>query len=190
MMNFASMKFFLVGLTLTAMLSACSDDETSDLIPEPSISISALESEIGALNFSINVENAEQCAYVCMNANESLPTTADEIFATGTSIKLTDKNKLSIRVPVDKQITYAVIAAAANQTGKTISNKLQLTPLKDEDPGTEDPEPKPEQIDITFSTGELLYLPNGMLLINLFETDNTNVYQTQIKLEGIENNGA
>lgn len=150
-MNFASMKFFLVGLTLTAMLSACSDDETSDLIPEPSISISALESEIGALNFSINVENAEQCAYVCMNANESLPTTADEIFATGTSIKLTDKNKLSIRVPVDKQITYAVIAAAANQTGKTISNKLQLTPLKDEDPGTEDPEPKPEQIDITFS---------------------------------------
>ena len=91
-MNFASMKFFLVGLTLTAMLSACSDDETSDLIPEPSISISALESEIGALNFSINVENAEQCAYVCMNANESLPTTADEIFATGTSIKLTDKN--------------------------------------------------------------------------------------------------
>lgn len=47
---------FLVGLTLTAMLSACSDDETSDLIPEPSISISALESEIGALNFSINVE--------------------------------------------------------------------------------------------------------------------------------------
>ena len=33
-MNFASMKFFLVGLTLTAMLSACSDDETSDLIPE------------------------------------------------------------------------------------------------------------------------------------------------------------
>lgn len=124
MMNFASMKFFLVGLTLTAMLSACSDDETSDLIPEPSISISALESEIGALNFSINVENAEQCAYVCMNANESLPTTADEIFATGTSIKLTDKNKLSIRVPVDKQITYAVIAAAANQTGKTISNKL------------------------------------------------------------------
>ena len=77
-MNFASMKFFLVGLTLTAMLSACSDDETSDLIPEPSISISALESEIGALNFSINVENAEQCAYVCMNANESLPTTADE----------------------------------------------------------------------------------------------------------------
>lgn len=72
MMNFASMKFFLVGLTLTAMLSACSDDETSDLIPEPSISISALESEIGALNFSINVENAEQCAYVCMNANESL----------------------------------------------------------------------------------------------------------------------
>lgn len=114
MMNFASMKFFLVGLTLTAMLSACSDDETSDLIPEPSISISALESEIGALNFSINVENAEQCAYVCMNANESLPTTADEIFATGTSIKLTDKNKLSIRVPVDKQITYAVIAAAAN----------------------------------------------------------------------------
>ena len=55
-MNFASMKFFLVGLTLTAMLSACSDDETSDLIPEPSISISALESEIGALNFSINVE--------------------------------------------------------------------------------------------------------------------------------------
>ena len=63
MMNFASMKFFLVGLTLTAMLSACSDDETSDLIPEPSISISALESEIGALNFSINVENAEQCAY-------------------------------------------------------------------------------------------------------------------------------
>ena len=81
-MNFASMKFFLVGLTLTAMLSACSDDETSDLIPEPSISISALESEIGALNFSINVENAEQCAYVCMNANESLPTTADEIFAT------------------------------------------------------------------------------------------------------------
>uniref|UniRef100_UPI003FD7E5A6 hypothetical protein n=1 Tax=Alistipes putredinis TaxID=28117 RepID=UPI003FD7E5A6 len=56
MMNFASMKFFLVGLTLTAMLSACSDDETSDLIPEPSISISALESEIGALNFSINVE--------------------------------------------------------------------------------------------------------------------------------------
>ena len=45
------MKFFLVGLTLTAMLSACSDDETSDLIPEPSISISALESEIGALNF-------------------------------------------------------------------------------------------------------------------------------------------
>lgn len=86
--------------------------------------------------------------------------------------------------------TYAVIAAAANQTGKTISNKLQLTPLKDEDPGTEDPEPKPEQIDITFSTGELLYLPNGMLLINLFETDNTSVYQTQIKLEGIENNGA
>lgn len=84
MMNFASMKFFLVGLTLTAMLSACSDDETSDLIPEP----------------------------------------------------------------------------------------------------------KPEQIDITFSTGELLYLPNGMLLINLFETDNTSVYQTQIKLEGIENNGA
>ena len=81
-------------------------------------------------------------------------------------------------------------AAAANQTGKTISNKLQLTPLKDEDPGTEDPEPKPEQIDITFSTGELLYLPNGMLLINLFETDNTSVYQTQIKLEGIENNGA
>ena len=54
--------------------------KTSDLIPEPSISISALESEIGALNFSINVENAEQCAYVCMNANESLPTTADEIF--------------------------------------------------------------------------------------------------------------
>lgn len=46
-MNFASMKFFLVGLTLTAMLSACSDDETSDLIPEPSISISALESERG-----------------------------------------------------------------------------------------------------------------------------------------------
>ena len=121
---------------------------------------------------------------------KSLPTTADEIFATGTSIKLTDKNKLSIRVPVDKQITYAVIAAAANQTGKTISNKLQLTPLKDEYPGTEDPEPKPEQIDITFSTGELLYLPNGMLLINLFETDNTSVYQTQIKLEGIENNGA
>ena len=35
-----------------------------------------------------------------------------------------------------------------------------------------------------------LYLPNGMLLINLFETDNTSVYQTQIKLEGIENNGA
>jgi len=29
-----------------------------------------------------------------------------------------------------------------------------------------------------------------MLLINLFETDNTSVYQTQIKLEGIENNGA
>ena len=98
-MNFASMKFFLVGLTLTAMLSACSDDETSDLIPEPSISISALESEIGALNFSINVENAEQCAYVCMNANESLPTTADEIFATGTSIKLTDKNKLRSEFP-------------------------------------------------------------------------------------------
>ena len=129
-MNFASMKFFLVGLTLTAMLSACSDDETSDLIPEPSISISALESEIGALNFSINVENAEQCAYVCMNANESLPTTADEIFATGTSIKLTDKNKLSIRVPVDKQITYAVIAAAANQTGKTISKQITTYPAQ------------------------------------------------------------
>ena len=29
-----------------------------------------------------------------------------------------------------------------------------------------------------------------MLLINLFETDNTSVYQPQIKLEGIENNGA
>lgn len=125
MMNFASMKFFLVGLTLTAMLSACSDDETSDLIPEPSISISALESEIGALNFSINVENAEQCAYVCMNANESLPTTADEIFATGTSIKLTDKNKLSIRVPVDKQITYAVIAAACEPDGQ--DNFQQIT---------------------------------------------------------------
>ncbi len=78
------------------------------------------------------------------------PTTADEIFATGTSIKLTDKNKLSIRVPVDKQITYAVIAAAANQTGKTISTNYNLPRSKDEDPGTEDPEPKPEQIDITF----------------------------------------
>ena len=49
-MNFASMKFFLVGLTLTAMLSACTDDETTDLIPEPRLSISGLESDIGALN--------------------------------------------------------------------------------------------------------------------------------------------
>ena len=118
------------------------------------------------------------------------PTTADEIFATGTSIKLTDKNKLSIRVPVDKQITYAVIAAAANQTGKTISTNYNLPRSKTKTQGRKIPEPKPEQIDITFSTGELLYLPNGMLLINLFETDNTSVYQTQIKLEGIENNGA
>ena len=99
-MNFASMKFFLVGLTLTAMLSACSDDETSDLIPEPSISISALESEIGALNFSINVENAEQCAYVCMNANESLPTTADEIFATGSEFPSTSR----LHMPLSLQL--------------------------------------------------------------------------------------
>ena len=32
-----------------------------------------------------------------MNANESLPTTADEIFATGTSIKLTDYSAKAVK---------------------------------------------------------------------------------------------
>ena len=43
---------------------------------------------------------------------------------------------------------------------------------------------------MAFKTGQLLYLPNGMLMINLYESENTEIYQTQIKIEGLENNGA
>ncbi|EKC78982.1 hypothetical protein LEA_02922 [human gut metagenome] len=104
---------------------------------------------------------------------------------------LNSRTRTNFRSESRRQADYICrYRCSCEPDGQDNFHKLQLPRLKDEDPGTEDPEPKPEQIDITFSTGELLYLPNGMLLINLFETDNTSVYQTQIKLEGIENNGA
>ena len=184
MMNFTSLRLSLVGLTLAAMLSACSNEETTEpSAQEPSIQLTAQESEIGALNFTVQTERAERCAYVCVNAEQALPTSADEIFAQGTELEISGNDNIPVRIPVEDEATYAIIAAAANPNGSTVSNKLELTPKKNETP-------TPGTTEVAFKTGQLLYLPNGMLMINLYESENTEIYQTQIKIEGLENNGA
>lgn len=184
MMNFTSLRLSLVGLTLAAMLSACSNEETTEpSVQEPSIQLTAQESEIGALNFTVQTEHAERCAYVCINAEQALPTSADEIFAQGTELEISGNDNIPVRIAVEDEATYAIIAAAANPSGSTVSNKLELTPKKNETP-------TPGTTEVAFKTGQLLYLPNGMLMINLYESENTEIYQTQIKIEGLENNGA
>ena len=94
MMNFTSLRLSLVGLTLAAMLSACSNEETTEpSVQEPSIQLTAQESEIGALNFTVQTEHAERCAYVCINAEQALPTSADEIFAQGTELEISGQRQ-------------------------------------------------------------------------------------------------
>ena len=99
------------------------------------------------------------------------------------NLRFRGNDNIPVRIAVEDEATYAIIAAAANPSGSTVSNKLELTPKKNETP-------TPGTTEVAFKTGQLLYLPNGMLMINLYESENTEIYQTQIKIEGLENNGA
>lgn len=181
-MSFIRSGLSLAGVILAAALSACSNEDNVGSLP--SVRLTAQDSEIGAVNFLVSAENADRCAYVCLSTEETVPTTAEEIFAQGTEIVITNGESAPVHVPVNGQSTYAIIAAAANKDGDTaVSNKIELAPL-------ENTNPNPGQIEVTFKAGQLLYLPNGMLLLNLYESENTEIYQTQLKFEGIENNGA
>ncbi len=87
-------------------------------------------SEIRALNF-----DQEQCAYVCMNANESLPRLLMKFF---TQLVAADRTNFR-SVTVDKQITYAVMAATAKPDGQDNFQQITTTAQRDEGQGRKIP---------------------------------------------------
>lgn len=110
-------KALILALPLVALsLASCSDNDDAPVI-KPTVAVTAGEADQTTLTFTITPENAEKCAWVCLEAGEEVPT-AEEILAN-------DANEASATEPTTVEVTdltpdteYLIVAAVSNNDGK------------------------------------------------------------------------
>ena len=113
--------FFLL-LTVAAVLTGCKDDAVE---VNPLVSLSAVAETASTLTFTVTPENADACAYVCVESTNEIPDGA-AILANGTAV---DAKNMSTQTVSGLQgsTTYTIVAAVKAGSVIKVSNSLQMT---------------------------------------------------------------
>lgn len=105
------LKLFVVAF-VAIMMASCREDNPEPATPKsPVVELTAGEATATTLSFVLTSENVEQVAYICLEANASLPT-AEDIVATGVAVEANSSVKIIIE-ELTPENDYQVVAAAA-----------------------------------------------------------------------------
>lgn len=130
-------RFFTVISTaiLLTSLAACSDDNDPvtppEPEPEPGVTVTAGTSAETTLSFTITPENAEQCAWICIEKQEgvSIPTAEEILTTAGTLLPAIEVTTVEVSdlMPATE---YVIVAAASDGKKSVVSEPVAMTTLE------------------------------------------------------------
>ena len=124
-------KLLLLCSLLATAFVGCSDDDTKDPVL-PKVSVEAGEAGETTLSFALTSSDAEAVKYIVLEAG-SREVTADLILANGNVATANTTETITCEGLVD-DTTYEIWAAAMNLDGVALSEKVEMTTLKAEEP--------------------------------------------------------
>lgn len=124
-------KLLLLCSLLATAFVGCSDDDTKDPVL-PQVSVEAGEAGETTLSFTLTSSDAEAVKYIVLEAG-SREVTADLILTNGNVATANTTETITCEGLVD-DTTYEIWAAAMNLDGVALSEKVEMTTLKAEEP--------------------------------------------------------
>ena len=127
-------KIYLLALSLVAVtFASCSDDNDAPVVPvvpvvEPTVSVVAGEATQTTLSFTITPEDAENCAYMCIEAGEEIPS-AEEILAGNLVVSATEPTTVEV-ADLTPATEYIIVAAVSNENSVAVSEPVHMTTLE------------------------------------------------------------
>lgn len=117
------MKKLLFALPLVALtLASCSNDDDAPVI-KPAVEVTAGESDQTTLTFTITPENAEKCAWVCLEAGEEVPTAEDILSIETNEVSATEPTTVEV-AGLTPDTEYVIVAAVSNGDNKASSEHV------------------------------------------------------------------
>ena len=114
----------LAVLTLPLLFVACEENAPVDEVKDPVVAVTAGEVTTNAITFTITSTEADNVAWLVVEATEVTPT-ASEVLANGTAVEA-NKSVECVANELKDNTTYTVVAAAKNS--KTVVKKeIQMT---------------------------------------------------------------
>ena len=113
------MKKFLFSIGLVAAMAACTDENNPvyeyparpDVEPMPAVTLEPVAATYNSLEFSVTPENAEECAFYCIETDEDdVQLTAGEVIANGTAISAVESGTYKAEGLFD-ETSYNIYAA-------------------------------------------------------------------------------
>ena len=122
-------KLFLLGLLLPLWFVSCSDEEEVVEVPMPKVTLTAGVATEHVLNFGVMTENAEACAYLCLEEGQPLPD-AEKVLKEGVAVEANQQTDVRVENLKDGA-NYNIVAAAANAKYKVLSEVLKMQTVKE-----------------------------------------------------------
>ncbi len=129
--DFSRFCTFMAVAIAGATLVACGDDDENAPAQsgqKPTVTLTAGVAAENAVTFTVTTTNAEEVAYICVDAEgaATVDNTADAILKNGT--KLEAKASQSVTVEnLEAETLYYILAAVANEEGSVVSQTLEMT---------------------------------------------------------------
>ncbi|MEG2065102.1 MAG: hypothetical protein RRY23_08195 [Alistipes sp.] len=116
----------LMTLTVSLLLGAysCTKENNEEVLPKINLEIGAVTSN--SITFTATPTQATKCAYVCVPAGESTPTTEEIIGGVGISIPADKASTKTLSELIDGT-KYTIIAVVQNERGQNASISKEVT---------------------------------------------------------------
>ena len=127
--------FFSVACAtlLSASFVSCSDDEEPITPPppvkEPSVTVTAGVAAETTLSFTITPENAEQCAYICVEKTQTVPAAEEILASAGTQVSAAEATTVEV-TDLAPETEYVIVAAASDGKKAVLSESITMTTLE------------------------------------------------------------
>lgn len=118
-------KFYLLALPLLAVLCAsCSDDDAP--VIKPTVTVEAGTSTQTTLTFTITPENAEKCAWICLEAGEEVPAAEAILANEANEVSATEAEEVEV-TGLTPGTEYVIVAAVSNSNGANTAVSEHVT---------------------------------------------------------------
>lgn len=114
---------------LPVLLVSCSDEKTVEPDKKPAVTVTAGTSAETVLSFTVTPENAVQCAWICLEAGEEIPTAEEILSNTENAVSAAEATDVEVS-GLAPETDYVILAAASDGKTAVLSAQVTMTTLE------------------------------------------------------------